>query len=450
MPELDKTIIKNLSTLKAYYRFESGALTTDTSSSGFALTAVGSPTAATGKFGGGVTLSSGNNYYRDSTSDLNATTGAISFGAWVKTNNAHASAGSFIGKMLHSGAFTGYDLSYSNGNIEAYFITDFGASTYDRISVNKTYNDDVWHLVIATRPASGGKIFLYFDGAQIGSATNNNRNVGSTAKFSIGSRNATGSSLPFVGTIDESFVLLGTELSADQVKELYEGRYIGELFPQSGLVGLWHLNGNANDSSGNNNNGTSTAITYSLANGKFNQGAGFNGTSSIITVPDASSLDLASAFTVMFWVYLTNNTTQQAICNKMLTAQADHNWYFDVGADLASDRIRFQIYNNVGAEITILGTAALEINRWYHIAGTFSSSTHLMKLYENGALASSTSISGTASTNTYPIAIGARKAGGAYETYLSNGSKVDEVAVFNRALSDREIRTIYRWSKYGE
>ena len=43
---------------------------------------------------------------------------------------------------------------------------------------------------------------------------------------------------------------------------------------------LYHLNGNATDSSGNARNGTGTAITYSLANGRLDQGAGFNNSTS--------------------------------------------------------------------------------------------------------------------------------------------------------------------------
>ena len=47
---------------------------------------------------------------------------------------------------------------------------------------------------------------------------------------------------------------------------------------------LLHLNGNSTDSSGNGNNGTDTAITYSQANGKFGQGAGFS-PNGYITIP---------------------------------------------------------------------------------------------------------------------------------------------------------------------
>jgi hypothetical protein len=55
---------------------------------------------------------------------------------------------------------------------------------------------------------------------------------------------------------------------------------LGEFIPSSNTKLLLHLNGNSTDSSGNNNNGTDTNITYSQANGKFGQGAWWNGSNS--------------------------------------------------------------------------------------------------------------------------------------------------------------------------
>ena len=59
------------------------------------------------------------------------------------------------------------------------------------------------------------------------------------------------------------------------------GEYLGAGASTTKL--LLHLNGKSTDSSGNGNNGTNSNITYSLANGKFGQGAGFNGSSNSIS-----------------------------------------------------------------------------------------------------------------------------------------------------------------------
>lgn len=65
--------------------------------------------------------------------------------------------------------------------------------------------------------------------------------------------------------------------------------------------GLWHLNGNSNDSGPNGNNGTDTAMTYSPANGKFGQGALFNGSTSFISFSDVASLKPTGVFTLGCW-----------------------------------------------------------------------------------------------------------------------------------------------------
>ena len=72
------------------------------------------------------------------------------------------------------------------------------------------------------------------------------------------------------------------------------------------IVGYWRLNGNSNDASGNGYNGTDTDITYSQANGKINQGGGFNGISSFIKITVSASLELTTSGTISIWFSPTN------------------------------------------------------------------------------------------------------------------------------------------------
>ena len=76
------------------------------------------------------------------------------------------------------------------------------------------------------------------------------------------------------------------------------------------IVGYWRLNGNSNDASGNGNNGTDNAITYGQTNGKIGQGAGFNGTSSYIQIPDNAQTRLGSTFTLSCWFRSTSTAVQ--------------------------------------------------------------------------------------------------------------------------------------------
>jgi len=72
--------------------------------------------------------------------------------------------------------------------------------------------------------------------------------------------------------------------------------------PTGNTVGLWHLDGNSNDSTANGGNGTDTSISYSSVNGYFNQGAGLNGSTSKISINNNAILTPANAITIGFWM----------------------------------------------------------------------------------------------------------------------------------------------------
>lgn len=81
------------------------------------------------------------------------------------------------------------------------------------------------------------------------------------------------------------------------------GQHLGELPVNSDLGGYYHLSGNSNDATSNANNGTDVSMTYGLANGKFAQGALFNGTSSVISANGLiSTMRYATTGTVSVWV----------------------------------------------------------------------------------------------------------------------------------------------------
>ena len=85
--------------------------------------------------------------------------------------------------------------------------------------------------------------------------------------------------------------LLGTLLSANAQVPSY--------VPSNGLVGWWPFNGNANDESGNNLNGTvNGASLVSDRFGSANKSYSFNGTSNYIEVADNNLLDITGSLTI--------------------------------------------------------------------------------------------------------------------------------------------------------
>jgi Concanavalin A-like lectin/glucanases superfamily len=78
------------------------------------------------------------------------------------------------------------------------------------------------------------------------------------------------------------------------------------------------------------------------------------------------------------------------------------------------------------------GTAQLALNTWTHLAVTYDGST--LRLYVNGTQVSSKAVTGAMPAGTQPLRIGGNAIWGEYFAGL-----IDEVRIYNRALSSAEI-----------
>ena len=96
-------------------------------------------------------------------------------------------------------------------------------------------------------------------------------------------------------------------------------------------------------------------------------------------------------------------------------------------------------HNNDWCEV--VSTSAVPLNTWTHVSVTYDSTTTTMKLYFNGVLEDTNTSVDAVSDPTVQI-------GGFIGNNLWNGS-LDEVTLFNRALSDSEIQALYNSSQYG-
>jgi len=71
----------------------------------------------------------------------------------------------------------------------------------------------------------------------------------------------------------------------------------------TGLVAYYPFNGNANDASGNGNNGIVNGATLTADRfGNPNSAYSFNGASDYIRVPNSNSLQLTNDFTLSAWI----------------------------------------------------------------------------------------------------------------------------------------------------
>lgn len=204
--------------------------------------------------------------------------------------------------------------------------------------------------------------------------------------------------------------------------------YNSTLYNSANLLAYWRFEGNSNDAK-NSNNGTDSNITYSLANGKFNQGAGFNGTSSKITVPTFFSG--TGNFTILGWVKPTSNGNRKIFLN-MGTATTN-NVNFFLSSEATTNVLHFEIYGGTsGSASGNLGDGS------YHMIGAVRTS-NAVQLYVDGAASGSTidvtALNVGAGSNTF---IGALD----NDTFWYPGA-LDDFAFFNTNISAANISALY-------
>ena len=179
------------------------------------------------------------------------------------------------------------------------------------------------------------------------------------------------------------------------------------------------------DLSGNGNNGTIANATWTAA-GKYGSALSFNGSTAIVTVSDSASLRLTSAMTLEAWV---SPSTVTGAWRDVLYKGND-NYYLE---GTSSSGLPTFGGTFGGANANVYGGSTLPVNTWSHLAGTYDGAT--LRLYVNGALVSSQTQTGTIATSANPLQIGGDSL---YGQYFQGA--IDEVRVYNRALTQAEIQ----------
>ena len=183
-----------------------------------------------------------------------------------------------------------------------------------------------------------------------------------------------------------------------------------------------------NDASGFANVGTITGATRTTQS-RFGSGAlVFNGSSDWVTVPDSASLDLTTAMTLEAWVFPTVTPTGwRAILSKERPGDLAYFLHAGNGNNRPAGG---GVMGNT--ERILSGPAALTLNAWTHLAVTYNGTTLI--LYVNGAQAATQAVTGTIVLSNNAFRIGGDAPFGEFFQ-----GRIDEVRVYNRALTAGEI-----------
>jgi hypothetical protein len=210
-----------------------------------------------------------------------------------------------------------------------------------------------------------------------------------------------------------------------------------------GLISWWKGDGNALDSVGGNNGTLYNGTNY--ASGEVQQAFSFNGLNQWVEIPDSPSLNPSNALTLETWVYVRGNpnTDLATIVTKFSTTIGELNQY-QLETHYANGLLNFRPLVYLADGYAYLdGKTIIQFNTWYHVAMTYDGST--LKLYVNGAFDGSVPGAGPIPAKAVPLRIGGPSAG----PWWFNG-RVDEVSLYNRALSSSEVLAIYNAGAAGK
>ena len=370
----------------------------------------------------------------------------LTFSVWAKRS---AFGSGYSGYNLYSSGTVspGVGLDFDDTNHMCIYARAGGSLSGGGLCTTATYTDTDWHHYVGV--ADGTNLKIYVDTKLVASSA---QTITSSEIKNAGRIGNTMSRF-FSGTIDDVRVY-NRALSENEITDLYRMSMALEntsaLQPQgignlnSGLTGYWKFDdgsgSTAADSSGNGNTGT-LVNTPTWTTGQIGGGIGVVNTSSqYINLNNPSTYDLTSTgqMTISAWVKSGSSIINSTLGILKRGATNTVNAPDQYALTSSNTRWRFMAGNGTTYTEVFGPSGGLVANTWYHLTGVIDAAN--LSLYIDGVSAA-TPVARPAGSPPVAVStfIGAMMAGGnAWD------GTIDEVRIYNRALSADEISRLYR------
>jgi sugar lactone lactonase YvrE len=217
----------------------------------------------------------------------------------------------------------------------------------------------------------------------------------------------------------------------------------------SGLVGWWTANNTGADVMGLNNATLFNGATY--ATGEVGQAFNFDGVNDRISVADSASLKLTTSLTIGGWIKV--NAFPASGSGEIFFRGDDTRSPYSLSIRSDISQLNFSIngLTDNGSNLT----THLVLGQLTHVAATLDDATGLMSIYVNGALAAQTTTEtrpyGDLQAASHP-GVGIGNTGGYPGTTTNSpfNGLIDELAVYNRALTPGELLGIFKAGSDGK
>lgn len=224
-------------------------------------------------------------------------------------------------------------------------------------------------------------------------------------------------------------------LSFCLIQFIAQAQTIPAYVPTNGLVGWWPFNGNANDESGNGNNGTVNGATLTAdRNGNVGKAYSFDGVDDLIDVGNPVTLgNNPNSYTMAGWAYY-----YDFVGGYVFMTKRQDDWGSDWGTPITlQNKIIFFADDQGYASATPAESDTLSTNQWYHFV--FVKSINSYTIYMNGIEVSTITDNHVMNGSNNNLIIGAQLA---WQDFMKG--KLDDIAIWNRALTQQEITAFYQ------
>ncbi|MFY9309615.1 MAG: LamG-like jellyroll fold domain-containing protein [Bacteroidia bacterium] len=363
------------------------------------------------------------------TAGINFTNG-ITFSAWAYT--VHDTNASIVDKMLMPPNAEGFRISVRAPGFGNNYVASAGlygagvaANSIPPVILN------TWIFISGTW-GTDDTVRIYINGQLQGKAYRLYSNSNSQ-QILIGKGSFNSGYEAFHGKIDD-ICIYNRALISTEVTQIYSGTCQADL--TTGLVSKYDFSGNANDGSGNSNNGIVNGATLTADRyGNPNSAYSFNGNK--ITVPDNSTLNFGvnQSFTISSWLKLNgSNSGFNGIVCKM---DANGNGY---QLALSNNKLKVEFgSSSVGAGLE--GNRDLNDGIWHLINFVVDRQNNQLAFYIDGNLdtiTTDTDVSIANVNNSVDLTMGVER----LNIFYLNGD-LDEVKIYNRALTVCDIDSLY-------
>jgi hypothetical protein len=198
------------------------------------------------------------------------------------------------------------------------------------------------------------------------------------------------------------------------------------------LVAFYPFNGNANDESGNGNNGIvfQAALTPDRF-GNLNSAYNFDGVNDYVQVQSSSTLNFQNSATINFWVKIGQFFEREAY------AISHGNWENRWKISITNKKIRWTIKTTTGIK-DVDSETELVLDSLYNVTAVYDGND--FEIYINGELDAFTNFSGQLLKTTIDLMIGQHLPGN--NQYNFKGT-LDDIRIYNYALPFQEIQNLY-------